>query len=201
MERHHILKATPEFSNFKTEICGFGPISSSALSTKFIHEHSPKRVVLVGIAGAYRQQSNHLQLKQAYTFQDVASYGIGAGSGDDFKTPGDMGLAQYVASNGDEVSDEIALVDPGSQSRRQLLTVCAAAANAKEVEQRLSVKSHAMAEDMEGFSVALACRIHGVKLTIVRGISNWAGDRDVKNWQIEPALESAAKMVMGLIDA
>ncbi len=52
----------------------------------------------------------------------------------------------------------------------------------------------AVAEDMEGYAVALACRLHDVPLTIIRGISNQAGDRNHDGWQVAEALQSAAEL-------
>ena len=59
----------------------------------------------------------------------------------------------------------------------------------------------AIAEDMEGFGVAMACKLAGVPLRIVRGISNRAGDRDLTQWQIEEALAAAAERASALIAA
>ena len=44
---------------------------------------------------------------------------------------------------------------------------------------------------MEGYAVALACRLENVPLVIVRGISNVVGDRQSKNWQTPQALIAA----------
>ncbi|NBP89418.1 MAG: futalosine hydrolase, partial [Planctomycetia bacterium] len=56
------------------------------------------------------------------------------------------------------------------------------------------------AEDMEGFAVALACRLAGVPCQIIRGISNRAGDRDKAHWQIEPALRAVAKQAKAVLE-
>ena len=55
-------------------------------------------------------------------------------------------------------------------------------------------RTGALAEDMEAFGVALACRLHGARLTVVRGVSNRAGDRDVGRWRIGEALEEAHRL-------
>ncbi|MFM8578800.1 MAG: hypothetical protein ACKOCN_08370, partial [Planctomycetaceae bacterium] len=57
----------------------------------------------------------------------------------------------------------------------------------------------AVAEDMEGFGVAMACRLVGVPLTIVRGISNIAGDRDTRQWRIRESLAAAADLTSLLL--
>jgi futalosine hydrolase len=53
-----------------------------------------------------------------------------------------------------------------------------------------------VAEDMESFSVALACLACKVPLTIVRGISNQAGDRNKSRWVVAPALKAAADLAV-----
>ncbi|MCA9133326.1 MAG: hypothetical protein KDA45_09235, partial [Planctomycetales bacterium] len=84
--------------------------------------------------------------------------------------------------------------------REQLLTVCSAASNAEEVAFRQQKFPQAVAEDMEGFGVALACRLAGLPLRIVRGISNRAGDRQTQNWCIRPAMESAVDLTRRLLE-
>jgi futalosine hydrolase len=54
---------------------------------------------------------------------------------------------------------------------------------------------------MEGFAVAAACRLRGVPVAIVRGISNVAGDREPSRWRIDEALETAADRVLHVLEA
>ena len=75
-----------------------------------------------------------------------------------------------------------------------LLTVCAASGSTDDVAHRLNKFPQAVAEDMEAFSVALACRMARIPLTVIRGISNMAGDRDKTNWNVAEALEAAAEL-------
>ena len=56
-----------------------------------------------------------------------------------------------------------------------------------------------MAEDMESFSVAVACTMARIPLTIVRGISNIAGDRDKVRWRIADALHATADTVLEVL--
>ena len=46
---------------------------------------------------------------------------------------------------------------------------------------------------MEGYAVALAAHEFGVPVTIVRGISNVAGDRNVAGWALPEALQAVCK--------
>ena len=53
---------------------------------------------------------------------------------------------------------------------------------------------------MEGFGVALACHLARVPLTIVRGMSNTAGDRDLAGWRVEDALAAAGELTVEILD-
>tara|TARA_B100001013_G_C24227671_1_gene291882 strand:- start:136 stop:321 length:186 start_codon:yes stop_codon:yes gene_type:complete len=48
---------------------------------------------------------------------------------------------------------------------------------------------------MEGFGVALACRLAGVPIAIARGISNQVGDHRMDHWEIPAALDAAWALV------
>jgi futalosine hydrolase len=52
---------------------------------------------------------------------------------------------------------------------------------------------------MEGFAVAFACRLRGVPLDVIRGISNTAGDRDTSRWQVAAALEAAGRLALQVL--
>jgi futalosine hydrolase len=52
---------------------------------------------------------------------------------------------------------------------------------------------------MEGFAVAFACRLRGVPLDVIRGISNTAGDRDKTRWDIPGGLRAAGDLAVQTI--
>ena len=169
------------------ELCGFGVIAAAARTSQLIAQHKPDRIILVGIAGAI---GDRLTVGQAYEFDEVACYGIGAGSGAEYLGAGEVGFQQWA-----EVSDLISLRSKGEPATQQLLTVCTASWGDDDVRLRRQKLPAAAAEDMEGFAVALACQLAGLPLRIIRGISNVAGDREKTRWKIEEALLSAADLV------
>ena len=111
--------------------------------------------------------------------------------------PGDP--SRGGASIGDVITCD-APPTAGAHPAGLLLTACAASADATDVAHRRRLFPTAVAEDMEGFGVAVACRLAGVPLAIVRGISNDAGDRDHGRWRIGPALEAAAALAVTLLE-
>ncbi|MCX7430163.1 MAG: futalosine hydrolase [Planctomycetia bacterium] len=180
----------------RVALCGFGPVAAAARAAQLIAEHAPERVLLVGIAGRIDER---LAVGAAYRFDQVACYGIGAGSGGGFVPAAALGWQQWPGDAGapDQIGDLITCGRGGGAGL--LVTACAAAANADDVRLRLQAFPGAVAEDMEGFAVALACRLRGVPFDIVRGISNAAGDRDKSHWQIAAALEAAGRLALQII--
>ena len=170
-------------------LCGFGVIAAAARTADLLALRKPDRVFLLGIAGAI---GNTLSIGKASVFSEVACYGIGAGTGVDHKTANDMGWTQWPG-----VHDVIHLGTV--KGLKRLLIVAAASDGHGDVQLRADRFPGAIAEDMEGFAVAMACQIADVPLTIVRGISNVAGDRDSKNWNIQGALQAAAALTLDIL--
>ena len=190
----------------RVALCGFGPVAAAARTAHLLMEHAPERVLLVGIAG---RLDDRLTLGEAYHFERVGCFGVGVGSGGEFVPAEALGWHQWPGNTdgtspqiGDQISDLIscAASGPAGGSRADLLlTVCAAAAGAEDVRLRKQTYPAAAAEDMEGFAVAFACRLRGVPVGIVRGISNTAGDRDKSHWQVAAALEAAGRLALQIM--
>lgn len=182
-------------------LCGFGPVAAAARCAQLLGELRPRRVILIGIAGAY--DDGQYPRGSALEFDAVALDGVGAGLGADFEGPPALGFPQWPGSPGTTphpVVDTVPLATADASQKRLLLTTCAASKSDEEVAQRLERYPTALAEDMEGFAVALACALHRTPLRIVRGISNRVGDRRPEHWRIPSALASARDAVVALLD-
>lgn len=183
-------------------LCGFGQVAAAARTALLIAKHHPQQVLLVGIAGALRDD---VTIGAAYTFDRVLCDGIGVGSDADYLAAAEIGWKQWAGDNpGGAIGDEIELAcstPVGDLAGATLLSVCAASAHRQQAAQRQLRYPEAVAEEMEGFGVAMACKLAGVPLRIVRGISNHAGNRNLAEWQIEEALAAAAELASELIAA
>lgn len=186
----------------RVELCGFGPVVAAARTAALIAEHRPPRVLLVGIAG---RLSSRLAISAAYAFERVACHGVGAGSGDAFTPAESLGWPQWPGEGLDaamRIGDVLPCSSTGPAAAPPaglLLSACAASASDADVRSRLTLWPDAVAEDMEGFAVAAACRLSGIPLDIVRGISNTAGDRDHSRWQIDAACRAAASLAAAIL--
>ena len=178
-------------------VCGFGPIASGVVASQLLAKYAPVKVILVGIAGSF--DSTLATIGTAQCYSRIGCYGVGAGSGSTFQTAGELGWSHFTdLEAGDSFSDVIELegADPTVVSSAMLLTVCSASAGPSDVAERLLKFPHAVAEDMEAFSIAMACKLGGIPLVVIRGISNIAGDRDKANWNVDAALKAAAELVV-----
>ena len=177
------------------ELCGFGPVVAAARTTELLARHRPEQALLLGIAGCYVGA----EPAKAYRFGSVGCYGIGVGTGAGFETAQEMGWEHWAGDQqSDPINDVITMADEADS--QQLLTVCAASKTKDDVAQRQDAFPNAIAEDMEGFAVAAACRLNKTRLTIIRGISNVAGDRNKSNWKIKEAMQAAWELAGQVID-
>jgi futalosine hydrolase len=191
-------KSNTRSVQLQVELCGFGLVVSAAQTARLLDQFSPKQVVLLGIAGSYCSLS---EIGTACIFSEVACYGIGVGTGSEFRSAGKMGWQQWSSTDPRLViGDALDLNSPApNQFRRRLLSVTSAAENSRDVMIRKAHDPQAIAEDMEGFAVAAACRLNQTPLTIIRGISNLAGDRDKANWKVSKAMQAAVALAQQLI--
>lgn len=200
LERQGLAGLIPALSEVRAnrrirmECCGFGPIAAAARTAQLLMAVHPDQVLLVGIAGSL---DDRLAVGTAHQFGSVACHGVGAGTGPAFVPAAALGWQQWAGSGagGDAIGDTITLKAAGDGDTGLLLTVCAASGNAADVVARKHCFPDALAEDMEGFGVAMACQMHGIPCTIIRGISNLAGDRERTHWRVDPALRAAAALV------
>ena len=158
-------------------VCGFGLAVAGAGAAHAIARHRPSRLVLVGSAGSY--DLARAPVGSAVIASAVRCHGIGAGE----LSAAELGWVE---------SDQIELGGGGGL----VLSVASASATPAEAANRLRKHPRAVVEEMEGYAIAVAATLFEVPLTVVRGVSNVAGDRDQANWSM-PAALGAARVVVG----
>jgi len=157
-------------------VCGFGLVEAAVGASRAFADRTPDEAVLVGAAGTYRPDA--VPVGSAVVASAVRCEGIGVGE-------------QSAAELGWTELDVLDLDGDGGQ----ILSVAAASEDEARAAARAGRHPKAIAEEMEGFAVALAARRFGVRLTVVRGISNVAGDRDQSRWRLHDALLAARALI------
>jgi futalosine hydrolase len=196
VERELIAAAWREFGDCpisEMHLCGFGPIAAAARTSQLIATFRPSNVTLMGIAGAL---SDRVTVGNAYEFSSVFCDGIGVGCGHDFQSAAMLGWPQVDGAGDGPPRIQDHIDNLVSHDTCQLLTVCSGSSSVAQANERRERYAIADAEDMEGFGVAMSCKLANVPLRIVRGISNVAGNRDKASWQVETAIRAATTLML-----
>ena len=170
-------------------VCGFGLAAAGAgasrAAERMAEQGGVSDLCLAGIAGTY--DADRAPVGSAIVGMAVTCWGIGVGEG----------LAhQSAAALGWEADRlELALASNVAAAHGEILSVTAAPASPGEAARRRSAHPAALAEDMESFAVALAARLRGVPLTVVRGMSNVAGERDKVSWRMPDAIDAVRRLL------
>jgi len=93
--------------------------------------------------------------------------------------------------------------DPGNSFRLEYgpsLTVGMVSGDAETARERYT-RYGALAENMEGSAVAQACFRFGIPFLECRGMSNTAGDRDKRNWQLQKAIRNSHAILLRFLGA
>lgn len=169
----------------RVALCGFGLAAAGAAAGRWFAKVAPDAALLVGIAGTL--DAAKFPLGAVLESTSVACDGIGAGEGERYVTLREPSLPSALV--GGAALAPIALAPRLKGSKRgPLVSVAAAAGSRSHAEARRKRHPSALAEEMEGYAVGLAACLAGVPLTILRGASNEAGDRDHASWRVAPAL-------------
>lgn len=138
-------------------VTGVGKVNAAIAVTTILAKHRPASVVNLGTAGALRDgvTGTHVISKVIqHDLNDAAIYDmVGIHFGAPFEFEGGEGT---VLATGDRFVSKT------------------------EVRERLALEAHLV--DMEGYAVARAARWAGVPVTLVKEVSDQAGEQAAKSW-------------------
>ena len=196
--RHHVAAVGPGL--VRLVALGVGVVSAALTLGRLTALGVPEAAIMVGSAGALPGSGSGMGDLVAADEEILAELGVlvGPGEGD----AGEMGLAglvQRVPLDRSLVDEVTSAVEPAAGLRRgSLLTVVGVSAEPEQAEARAR-RFHALAENMEGYALALAGRCFGFRAGEIRGISNRAGDRDKSRWDLDAAQERAQLAVLNYL--
>lgn len=176
-------------------LCGFGLAAAGAGASCSIARASESvdHVILVGTAGTYDVEKFPVTSTVLGNFVWCVDLGV----------PNDAGSRLTVEVPGISPWPESLPLDtaPGLEYLPQglLLSVAGPAVNEEHARARRRDFPAAVGEEMEGYSVAIACQTYGIPLTILRGISNLAGDRDKASWRMREAMLSVKQALQSAV--
>lgn len=185
---------------------GIGISNAAHAATLLIERHMPSLVIVFGTGGAYRGSglgNGDIAVAEKEIYADS---GVIGGKGQEgFEAIG----IPLVSSGGRRFFNEFpfrrGLVRKAVRAAEGALGLRAASGVFLTVSSssgtlgragRLAAAYGAVCENMEGAAVAQICSIYGLDMLEIRGISNRAGMRDKKKWDIETASLNAQRAVI-----
>ncbi|HMS16546.1 MAG TPA: hypothetical protein PKA37_06875 [Planctomycetota bacterium] len=170
-------------------LCGVGPVAAAARTMRLLQTLRPRQVLLLGIAGSFDLQ--RFPLGSARRFSAARMDGIGVRHGASVRSLHAGRLPPHREDDSEEFGDELQWEEGDS-----LILTVPDASDSPAAKRRRTEHPDALAEDMESYAVAFACRCMETPLAVVRGASNLVGERDHLLWCIDEALKSAAEFAL-----
>lgn len=180
------------------EVCGIGPVAAAVGTAALLAAHGPRPCLLVGVAGT--RDPERAPLGSVVAATALRNEAIGAGAGENFVPLGELGLDEpdlppdlLELTPSDVLAACGGAVQPGVVG-----TVAAASSGADQAAARSRRHPDVLVEDMESHPVGWVAQTAGAPLTVLRAVSNVAGDRDKAHWDMTAALRSLADLVARL---
>ena len=192
-------------------ISGIGKVNAAHSITCIIEKYPANAIINIGVGGAYPGSGLNigdiaLATREIYGDDGVIDSGgwvglekIGIPLVQDGKKKyfNEFPMTvPHLARRGKGGTEEV----PFNIKAGRFVTVSAATGTqkrAKELEKRFN----ALCENMEGAAIAQVCALYKIPLFEIRGISNIAGIRDKRKWDLHLASENCQLMTLDLIDA
>ena len=178
-------------------VTGVGVAAACTTLGAFCGMAQPDFMVMVGSAGSLPGSGLRTGDMLVAETEILAELGVVAGPG--------IGDAYHMTLPG--VMQDIPLdksfsslllnyaMDMGKAVCDRSLTVVGSSANEDHARDR-ATRFHALAENMEGYALALTGNRFGIPMAEIRGISNRAGDRDKSHWNFKKAIVPPQKVLL-----
>ena len=178
-------------------VTGMGIASACLALGSFIALEKPDMAFMVGTAGAMPGSDLAVGDTIAARTEVLAEFGVAQEIGiGDVKPLKFISLQQEI-----DLSEAVTLdikdkaSETGPVRLGKILTVVGISRQYHDAHKRAEC-FHVMAENMEGYGLALAGRCFRIKAAEIRGISNMAGDHDKSRWDFKGARERAQTAVL-----
>jgi futalosine hydrolase len=185
-------------------VCGIGAVNAAQVVTACIERFGISSVIMVGCAGAYRggglsvgdvavaaeEVYGHLGVLVKDGWQPLDATGLNLLPEGKTVQNNVFPLDRELCGRWLEAAQKTAFAKTG-----RFLTVDAVSGDDWTAKQRFG-QFRAVVENMEGAAAAHVCALYGIPFQEIRGVSNRAGDRDKKRWDLDRAVTASQQAVL-----
>lgn len=178
-------------------VTGVGLLAAGYHIQKAITTRRPDLVIQAGVAGAFDRSA---PLGTVVVVGEDIPADVGVEEGDAFRSVFDMGLADR---------EKPPYVSGFLQNREAGRTITGVAVVRAITVQEITTRPerieyyrqtyHPYLESMEGAALHYVCLQEGVPFLQIRALSNYVGERDKRNWKMEPAIRNLNQALAKLI--
>ena len=193
---------------------GLGKINAATAATAILSNFSTSRLWMWGSGGAYPSAGVEIDDVALASEEILGDEGVATMS--TWKPLDAIGIP-LVETKGEPIFNRIPVDPEELKLARRLLShweslsstarihlgpfVTVSAASGSLARARLLAdRFGAMCENMEGGAVAQVCLRYQVPFMEIRGLSNWAGDRNKKRWHLAKALNNCQRALLYLFE-
>ncbi|MBI5674417.1 MAG: futalosine hydrolase [Nitrospirae bacterium] len=184
---------------------GIGKVNAAHSSTLILENYPVKCMINSGVGGAYPNSGLKIgdiaiALKEIYGDDGV----IAPTGWKDLKEIGipllQIGMRRYFNEFPLNQAAQIPVNSgKGFQIKRGVFVTVSSVTGTHQRALELENRFNAICENMEGAAIAHICAMHKVPLLEIRGISNIAGIRDKRRWNLSLASENCQQTVLEII--
>ncbi len=188
---------------------GIGKVNAAHSATCVIEHFPVKGIVNLGIGGAYSGSGlkvGDIAMASKEIYGDEGVAGLKCWNGlDELGIPlVRLGRKKYFNEFSSDNSFLIKPVqhiihNPPYVTKSGLFVTVSATSGTTVRARELEKRFHAICENMEGAAIAHVCKIYQIPFIEIRGISNIAGVRDKRKWNLKLASENCQKAVISLL--
>jgi futalosine hydrolase len=189
-ERDAVVAGLAGRAGFDVVTAGVGPAAAAATTAWRLAAGGYHLVVSAGVAGGMPSRSGVGDVVVAT--RSIAA-DLGADSPDGFLPISQLGF-------GDQVIEADPVLKHPDAVMGSVLTVSTVTGTEAGVEELARRHPDAVAEAMEGFGVATAARLAGVRFAEIRTVSNLIGPRDRTAWRLTGALAALRDAVTAVTE-
>lgn len=200
--RFEIDPSLPQLSdkNIKYCITGVGSVATAYNTFRFILQEKPDILIQAGIAGCFEPS---ISIPSVFIIDRDRFADLGVIENDEWKDIYDLKLESPDSSpynNGWLINPEFTKTNSFNLPRVTGITVNEISTDPKRINT-LKQKYDPVVESMEGAAFHYVCIQNSVSFLQLRAISNFIGDRNKNNWEIEKAILLLNKEMLNIVDS
>jgi len=186
---------------------GMGKVNAAHTTTLILENFKVSQVILTGIGGAYPNSG----LKRGdVAIATMELYGDEGVIGDEWHDLRKIGIPLLIHKRKNffnefpldaKILTRLRRIETdGFHIKKGIFVTVSSCSGTEEVALKRERMFRAICENMEGAAVAHTCMMYEIPMIEVRGVSNYAGVRDRRRWNIKIASINAQKSVIRILD-